>query len=198
MPFDAPPVPDERAALVAYLTQQQDAFRCALFGLSDQQAGERTTASSLTVGTLVKHVTGAQASWLARAAAAPGSPPDDGLSAEERMAAYQASFAWQPDDTVAAVLTAFDAVCADVLDAVRTLDLEAAVPVPDAPWNPKDVDAWSVRWVWFHLIEELARHAGHADLIREAIDGATMYELIAGREGLPETPWLKPWTPSPA
>ena len=53
-----------------------------------------------------------------------------------------------------------------------------------------------MRWVWFHLIEELARHAGHADIVREAIDGATMYELVAGREGWPETDWLKPWRPA--
>ncbi len=73
----------------------------------------------------------------------------------------------------------------------------AAVPVPrDAPWFPKDVDAWSVRWVAMHLVEELARHAGHADIVRESIDGATMYELVAAREGWPETPWLKPWRPA--
>jgi hypothetical protein len=46
-----------------------------------------------------------------------------------------------------------------------------------------------------HLLEELARHAGHADIIREHIDGATMYELMAGAEGWPETDWLKPWRP---
>ena len=50
------------------------------------------------------------------------------------------------------------------------------------PWFPKDVDAWSVRWVLFHMIEELARHAGQADIIRETIDGATLYELLAGLE----------------
>ncbi len=70
-------------------------------------------------------------------------------------------------------------------------------PVPrDAPWFPKDVDAWSVRWVAMHIVEELARHAGHADIVRESIDGATMYELVAGREGWPETDWLKPWRPA--
>ena len=46
------------------------------------------------------------------------------------------------------------------------------------------------------LIEELSRHAGHADIIREAVDGATMYELIAGLEGWPATPWLTPWQPA--
>ena len=68
----------------------------------------------------------------------------------------------------------------------------------DAPWFPQDIEAWSVRWVYFHLIEELARHAGHADIVREHVDGATMYELMAGAEGWPETPWLVPWRPPAA
>ena len=50
-----------------------------------------------------------------------------------------------------------------------------------------------MRWVALHLIEELTRHAGHGDIIRESIDGATMYELMAGVEGWPETDWIKPW-----
>ena len=81
--------------------------------------------------------------------------------------------------------------------AILAADLNTSVPVPqDVPWFPKDVPAWTVRWVALHLIEELARHAGHADLIRESIDGATMYELMAGREGWPATPWLTPWQPA--
>ena len=50
--------------------------------------------------------------------------------------------------------------------------------------DPRDVEAWSVRWVLLHLIEETARHAGHADIVRESIDGAQMYELMAAVEGL--------------
>jgi Protein of unknown function (DUF664) len=65
----------------------------------------------------------------------------------------------------------------------------------DAPWFPADVEAWSVRWVIEHLISELGRHAGHADIIRESIDGATMYELVAAAEGLAPQPWLTPWRP---
>ncbi|CAN5365019.1 hypothetical protein BH09ACT7_BH09ACT7_49710 [soil metagenome] len=80
----------------------------------------------------------------------------------------------------------------------ETADLDAAVPVPqDAPWFPKDVDAWSVRWVFFHMIEELARHAGQGDIIRESIDGATLYELLAGLEGWEPTAWLTPWGKTP-
>ena len=53
-----------------------------------------------------------------------------------------------------------------------------------------------MRWVLLHLIEEIGRHAGHADIVRESIDGATMYELMAGAEGWPATDWLQPWTPA--
>ena len=60
-------------------------------------------------------------------------------------------------------------------------DLGRPVPVPQGvPWFPSDVDNWSVRWVLLHLIEETARHAGHADMLREAIDGKSAYLIQAG------------------
>ena len=78
-------------------------------------------------------------------------------------------------------------------------DLSAPVPVPqDVPWFPKDVEHWSPRWVALHLVEELSRHAGHADIIRESIDRATMYELMAAAEEWPETQWIKRWRPAGA
>ena len=58
---------------------------------------------------------------------------------------------------------------------------------------------WSrgeVRWVLLHLIEELARHAGHADILREHIDGGTMYPIMAAAEHWPESPWMQPWQPT--
>jgi hypothetical protein len=68
------------------------------------------------------------------------------------------------------------------------------VPVPqDIPWFPKGQKSWSVRWVILHVINELARHAGHADIVRETIDGATMYELIAGLENWQIEGWVQPW-----
>ena len=74
---------------------------------------------------------------------------------------------------------------AETLRIIAEADLDTPVPVPhDVPWFPQDVDHWSVRWVALHLIEELSRHAGHADIIRESIDGATMYELMAADRGL--------------
>ena len=73
-------------------------------------------------------------------------------------------------------------------------DLGRPVPVPKGvPWFPAEIEAWSVRWVLLHLIEEVARHAGHADIVRESLDGATAIPLMAAVEGWPETPWVTPW-----
>lgn len=193
MPGQAPAVTDERELLVGYLVQQQDGFRNAMHGLTDEEAGRAAVPSTtLTVGTLAKHVTQTQQHWLdlVRAAAGEDVPTAD---PEVAGAAWQAAWTWTEDDTAAAVVAGLDAVSGAVLDAVRRVDLDTAVPVPPAPWNPPDVESWSARWVWLHLVEELARHAGHADIVREAIDGATMFALMAGREGWPETDWLKPW-----
>lgn len=196
MPAHAPNGSTEKDLLIGYLVQQQDAFRAAAFGLTDDQAGQRTTPSALTVGSLVKHAAGAQRGWTARIAASPGRPVDP-RTLEERMAAYQAEHEWQDADRLPQALESFDAACSETLEVIRSADLDGPVPVPgDAPWYPQDVEAWTVRWVVLHLIEELARHAGHADIIREGIDGATMYELKAGYEGWPKTPWLTPWTPA--
>ena len=196
MPAMPPPVANEREALRHYLFQQQYAFRAMAFGLTDDQARATPTVSALSVGALIKHVTNCQRGWMQRVAAAPEAPPADQRPVAEREAEYADEFVMKPDETLAAVLERFDDGNAEALRLVETADLDAAVPVPrDAPWFPKDVEAWSVRWVIFHMLEELARHAGQGDVIREAIDGATMYELLAGLEGWPETEWLKPFTP---
>ena len=104
MPAQAAPVADERSALLAYLAQQHDAFRCAVFGLADDQAGTRSTVSELTVGTLVKHVTGVQRSWLDIVLAAPGTVEGSPDAYED----HARGFVWESADTVASVLAAYD------------------------------------------------------------------------------------------
>jgi uncharacterized damage-inducible protein DinB len=193
-----PPVADERQALRDYLRQQQYAYHALTFGLTDDQARTTPTVSALSLGGLVKHATGVQHSWMQRVAAAPAAPPADDRPADARQAEYADEFLMRDDETLAAVLARFDEQSAETLRLTETADLDATVPVPrDAPWFPKDVDAWSVRWVMFHMIEELARHAGQGDIIRESIDGATMYELLAGLEGWEPTAWLTPWGNAP-
>ena len=197
MPAMPPPVADEHQALRDYLHQQQYAYHELAFGLTDEQARATPTVSALSIGALIKHVTGCQRMWMLRVAAAPEAPAGDDRPVEVRQAEYADEFVMRPDETLAGVLARFDEQNAATLELVESADFDAAVPVPrDAPWFPKDVEAWSVRWVAGHLVEELARHAGHADIIRESIDGATMYELLAAREGWPETEWLKPWRPA--
>ncbi|EUA07324.1 hypothetical protein I553_0854 [Mycobacterium xenopi 4042] len=127
----------------------------------------------------------------------PRVPPTDTLPFAEAARSYQGEYVMAPDDTLAGLCDALVAQNAESLRLVDTCDLDAAVPVPrNVPWFPEDVDAWSVRWVILHVVGELARHAGHADIIRETIDGATMYELIAARENWQPQPWLTPWRSS--
>ena len=91
----------------------------------------------------------------------------------------------------------YDEVARETAEVIGAIDdLGREVPVPKGvPWYPDDIDAWSVRWVLLHIIEEVARHAGHADIVRESIDGATMYPLMAAAEGWPATEWIQPWQP---
>ena len=192
-----PPIADERAGLKEYVAAQQHAFRAIAFGLTDEQARSAPSVSALCIGGLIKHVTNCQRGWMDRVAAAPQLAASDQRPMAEQAADYGDEFVMREDETLAGILEAFDKQNAETIRLIETADLGAAVPIPqDVPWFPKDVPAWSVRWVVFHMIEELARHAGHGDIIRESIDGATLYELLGAVEGWPETDWLKPWTPA--
>jgi hypothetical protein len=196
MPALAPPVADERQALREYLAYHQSAYFAVSHGLTDEQARSRPTLSALSIGGLIKHATGMQRTWMARVAAAPEAPPKDTRPFAEIAKEFADQHVMHPEETLAGLLGEFEEQNARSLHLAQTADLDAPVPVPeDIPWFPKNIGAWSVRWVILHVINELARHAGHADIIRESIDGATMYELIAARENWEPQPWLTPWRP---
>ena len=194
MPGNAPALTDEKALLLAYIAQQRDGLRNAAFGLTDDQARLTPTAGTLSIGGLVKHVANTERHWVDIAV--------DQQRARERAEQeqdYADGFRLREDETLAGVLAAYAEVAAETEAAFAGVELDRPVPVPKGvPWFPDDVEAWSVRWVLLHILEETARHAGHADIVRESIDGATMYELMAGAEGWPETEWLKPWRPPAA
>jgi uncharacterized damage-inducible protein DinB len=185
MPGLVPPVDDERELLLAYLAQQRDAVRYAAYGLTDEQARTVPSASALSVGGLVKHVAATERSWIDTMLQRSGGSEAD----------YERGFRLGPDETLADVLAIYDDVAKETEAAVASIsDLGQAVPVPQGvPWFPDDVEAWSVRWVLLHIIEETARHAGHADIVRESLDGATAFPLMAAAEGWPATPWIQPW-----
>jgi uncharacterized damage-inducible protein DinB len=183
---NVPPVPDERSGLLGFLTQQRRVLKHAAFGLTQEQLRATPSASALTVGGLLKHVAFTERGWMDRVAGRP-----DPTTQED----YTRQFELSPADTLESLVADVDAAAAETEATIAAVaDLGQAVPVPrDQPWFPKDLEAWSVRWVLLHLIEEYARHAGHADIIRESIDGATGYELLAAAENWPATPWLTPW-----
>lgn len=196
MPGMPPPAADERQTLLEFLAFQQNAFFAVAYGLTDEQARATPSVSALSIGGLVKHAAGVQKGWAERAAHAPEYPPADPRPMEEQMADYADQYVMREDETLDGLLETLKAQNAETLRVIGEKDLDAAVPVPHGvPWFPQDLDAWSVRWVAHHLIEELSRHAGHADIIRESVDGATMYELMAAHEQWPETDWIKRWRP---
>lgn len=197
MPGMPPPSADERGSLLEFLAFQQNAFFAVAYGLTDEQARSTPSVSALSIGGLIKHAAGVQKGWTDRAAYAPDFPPKDERPMEQIMAEYADQYVMREDETLAQLLDALRAQNAETLRVFASADLTTPVPVPrEVPWFPKDVEHWSVRWVALHLIEELSRHAGHADIIRESIDGATMYELMAAHEKWPETDWIKRWRPA--
>jgi uncharacterized damage-inducible protein DinB len=180
----------EQEGLLSYLAQARYLLRLTAHGLTPEQLRASPSASSLSVGGLVKHCAVTEENWLATVRR---EPPDAGPD----YARYAESFRLADDETLEDVLARYDRVAAETEKTVTEID-DLAHPVPvdhSVPWNPQDLDHWTLRWVLLHLIEETARHTGHADIVRESVDGATAYPLMAAAEGWPETNWLKPWKP---
>lgn len=180
MPGTVRPIADERDGLLAFLAQQRDALRIAAHGLTEEQAWATPSASALSIGGLVKHAARCERGWIV------GTMMQRDLG-EDAHRDWEAEFRREEGDTLAGWLERYAQVARETEAIVAEIeDLGQPVTVPrDAPWFPQDVEFWSVRWVLFHLIEETARHAGHADIIRESLDGATFYDLMAQAEGWP-------------
>ena len=180
----------ESDVLVGYLDQQLTAIRAAAYGLTEQQARATPCRSALSIGGLVKHVTHVMAGRR-ESQVDPTAMPD-----EAGFAAFVASFALGEDETLAGALAAFDEVRTSYLADVRATDPGADMTAPPAPWDGVYAPTASVqRFALVHHIEEFARHAGHADVIREQIDGAQAESLLLAVEGRAGNDWVQPWTP---
>ena len=140
----------ERTDLLEALAKRRHFLRFTVRDLSDTQAAERPTASELCLGGLIKHVADTERGWIdfiQRGRAAMASSGED----------------WDVSDWTAPAATD---------EFVRSLpDLDAAQPLPQAPWFEPGAE-WSARTVLLHIIAETSQHAGHADILRESIDGA--------------------------
>ncbi|MEV0602082.1 DinB family protein [Streptomyces sp. NPDC050315] len=162
---------DERGALLAFLEVQRGGLRRTLLGLTDEAAASRPSASELSLSGLLKHVAEAELNWLDLAHQRPSSIKRDPSD-------WQRSFRLEEGESVASVLAFYDRVAQETEKFIRSVpSLDDTFPLPEAPWFPPNARQ-SMRWLMLHLIEETARHAGHADIIRESLDGKTAFVLV--------------------
>lgn len=146
-------VADERTTLLALLQFQRDSVLRKVTGISETEARHSPVASGTTLLWLVKHLGRAECIWVQhRFAGAAMTVPDDAVT---------------DADTLPTVIDSYRTTWADIdaIVAASSLDDECANPEGDPQVN--------LRWILMHLLEETARHAGHADILRELIDGDT-------------------------
>jgi hypothetical protein len=187
----APAEDDEITTLVRYADQQLAAIRASLLGLTEEQARSTPCRSALSPAGIVKHVT----RGLTLTVETLTSGPDAG--AELDLAAHEASFVLVPDETAAGVRDRFDAVRPAYLVALAAVDPDGRTLAPPAPWDGID-DERPIRrrFLLVHQVEELARHAGHADIVREQIDGVAVPALVMTEEGAPSNDFFTPYVPA--
>ncbi|WP_081952504.1 DinB family protein [Kitasatospora phosalacinea] len=161
----------ERADLIAELRAIRHFLRLTARDLDDEQASRRTTVSELTIGGLIKHVTSVERTWAAFIALGTSALPDFDAMTEADYRARADEFRLLPGETLLGVLTAYEAVARGTDELLAGLDdLDVSHPLPSAPWFTPGA-SWSARRTVLHIIAETAQHAGHADIIREALDG---------------------------
>ena len=162
-------VDDERTTIRRTVEVQLAAVRAAAYGLSDEQLRARPLASALSIAGIIKHCSYVLAGRLVQLEQPVAHPP-------------------RYED--------FYELVAGYLSALEEVDPGAEVEVGPAPWDGRDEPARAaLRYLLLQDIAELARHAGHADLIREQIDGALAAGLLAAVEQLPPNPLVTPWRP---
>ncbi|QOV36535.1 DinB family protein [Streptomyces ferrugineus] len=163
---------DERGALLSFLAEQRGGIRRAVLGLTDEQASCRPSVSELSLAGLVKHVAEVEQGWVARAK---GEAP----AIERDESNWHECFVLVAGESVESQLAYWEKVAADTEAFIRSVpSLDDTFALPDQPWFPPGGRV-SMRWLVLHLIRETARHAGHADVIRESLDGKTAFELVA-------------------
>ena len=161
----------ERSDLLAVLAQHRQFLRYTTRDLTDEQARTRTTVSELTLGGLIKHVTDVERGWAEFIVVGPSALGDASAMTEADWAKRADEFRLLDGETLAGVLDAYAAVAEATTELVRALpDLDATQPLPVAPWVPPSA-RWSARRALLHIAAETAQHSGHADIIRESLDG---------------------------
>ena len=160
----APALVDELGTLTAILDNQRATVIRKVTGLSDEQGRSRPVwPSTMTPMGLVKHLAAVERWWFSIDFAARDVAPPWPEGTTQKFDGFELS----DSDTMARVIQSYVEECAasrQVIAAAQNLDAHAKQP-PGQPFN--------LRFAIVHLIEETARHNGHLDLMREAIDGST-------------------------
>jgi uncharacterized damage-inducible protein DinB len=155
----------ERDDILESLTAHRAFLLRTVSGITDEQARQRLTVSELTLGGIVKHVSQVESGWADFIVDGPVQP------GPEQQQAWMDGFVLREDQTLAGVIADYDKVAQRTDELVRTLpDLDASHPLPAAPWFPPGATR-SARRVFVHIVAETAQHAGHADILRETLDG---------------------------
>ncbi|MBN9755575.1 hypothetical protein Ae406Ps2_0276 [Pseudonocardia sp. Ae406_Ps2] len=190
----APARHDETTGLLHYIDQQLTAIRSALYGLTEEQARATPCRSALSIGGLVKHAAYCMRGAVQRLTTEVTTQPLDAAAVAE----FTAGFAIGDDETVAGTLAQFDDARTELLAVVSRTDPAAESTAPPTPWNGiHDARPIHTRYYLVHLVEEFARHAGHADIIREQIDGATVPALELTLAGAPANDFFTPYEAAP-
>ena len=168
------PTAGERADILESLRSARFFLRHTVAGLTDEQARLTPTASALSLGGLIKHVALTEEQWVAfiekGTDAMPGGD-DDGDPDSPAAKRWANGFQLLPDETLADALAEYERVAARTDALVESLpDLGLSHPLPPAPWFAPGATR-SARRVFVHIVAETAQHSGHADIIRETIDG---------------------------
>jgi hypothetical protein len=166
----------ERVDLVEVLRKHRGLFRHTVAGLTDEQARLTPTVSALSLGGLVKHVAATEQQWASFVVDGPVKTPDidwgnvDWSNPPPQVQQYADGFRMSEGETLAGLLAHYEEVAAATDEMVLSVDLDARQPLPEAPWFEPGA-SWSARRVFMHVVAETAQHAGHADILRETIDG---------------------------
>jgi hypothetical protein len=159
----------ERNDLVHALQAHRNLLLRTASGLTDAQGRLTPTSSQLCLGGIIKHVALVEEGWVRFIEEGPES---HGPADEAAYEAHAAGFRMADEETLAELIACYQAV-AQRTDAliVDLPSLDASHPLPEAPWFEPGA-RWSARRALIHIVAETAQHAGHADIIRETIDGA--------------------------
>lgn len=163
----------EREDLLEIVADQRRILLYTVVEITDKQAATRTTASELTLGGILKHLAGLQRSWLAVIGGT--APAEVGWSDLDPD-----HYRMTESETLAGLLDSFHAAAAEFDRTVREEpDLDRRLTLPRYPWSPREPVVWTVRHVLLHVFREIAHHSGHADIIREELDGSSTTARMA-------------------